>query len=338
MQTHRTLSALLFAAVLSASATSFAQLPAGMSAAPDEALNETTRELFAKGVKASQQQKWDQCRAAFLAAYGVKKHPQIAGNLALCELKLGMFRDAAEHIAFFLSTQKADTPKERRAAAEMVQREAGAKITTVRLDVDRSGAEVLVDGKSMGNAPLAVPIFLDQGGHTIEARLDGYTTARRSVDAAAGVSVEIGLKLVPVASRDVEPPVLVAKRPIWPAIASGGLAVLGLAVGAGLTVAANGKGSEADALRATLPNRSACYGAGASSMTCKSLNEALGADSALSKGAVSSYVVGGLFAVAATALGVWSVSGSPPKREGISLQVVPVFANRETGVVIGGRW
>jgi hypothetical protein len=124
-------------------------------------------------------------------------------------------------------------------------------------------------------------------------------------------------------------------------IVSGVLAAGGIAAGAGLTVAANSKGSSADGLRATLPSNSSCYGSGAAAPTCKSLNDALGAESTLSKGALAGFVLGGAFAAATVGLGLWSRPSSDQgeQRKGrAQLQVVPVIAGREGGVVVMGRW
>jgi len=325
MRTHRTNSALtLLAVTLTWSAPSFAELPALASTSPDEALSDTARELFAKGVKASQEQKWDQCRAAFLAALGVKRVAQIAGNLALCERKLGLYRDAAEHIAFFLSVPpRSDAPPERWIAAEAVLREASARVTTVRVHVDVDGADVAVDEHLVGTAPLAVPVFLDPGPHTITARRDGYPTAREAVDARAGASVGIGLKLVQA-------------RPLWPVIVTGILAVGGLAAGGGLAAAANGKRNDAAGLRVELGGgNSQCVGVAGG--TCQALAGDLKSQATLANGAVGSFVASGAFALATVGLGIWTF-GKPSAPTTGQLRIAPAVGTTERGMRIEGSW
>jgi hypothetical protein len=340
MRTYRSTSALLFAAALGVSATSAAQLPAGTSTAPDEALNETTRELFTKGVKASQQQKWDQCRAAFLAAFGVKKLPQIAGNLAVCEAKLGLHRDAAEHIALFLSAQKPDTPKERLAAAEEVLREASAKIATVRIAVDRSGAEVLVDGRAIGDAPLATPIFLTPGAHTIEARQEGYVTARRSLDAQAGASVEVALKLAPImATPPVVPPVVpvVERGPRTAVLVSGGaLTGVALVLGTAFAVVSNGKARDAvdDHAALAMTGPMPCAGASAASTSCTRAAAAVNAKRAFANAAFWSFVGAGL-AGAGTLTYALAAQRSTTRT---GLRVLPAAGPQGAGIEIRGAW
>src|SRR5277367_3234909 len=114
MRTRHVFSCYILAGVLAASGR----------ASADDAMTDTARELFMKGAKAAEQQKWDQCRAAMLAAFAIKPHPQVAGNLAGCELKLKLYRDAAEHLAYFLRELKPDAPAERRVNGEAALREA----------------------------------------------------------------------------------------------------------------------------------------------------------------------------------------------------------------------
>jgi hypothetical protein len=323
MKILKYLSACTLAVTLTSSATGFAQSSPVASTSPDEALSETARELFTKGVKASQQQKWGECRAAFLAAFGVKKVAQIAGNLALCEEKLGLYQDAAEHIAFFLSAERPDTPPERRAAGEAVLREASAKVATVHVRVDVDGADVLVDGRAIGVSPLATAVFLDPGSHTIAARKDGIPTVEVTVDARAGASTGVPLKLF-------------HPRPIWPMVVTGILAAGGLAAGGGLVAAANGKRNDAAGLRADLGGGSSqCVGVAGDN--CQVLANDLKSQGTLANGAVGSFVAGGAFALATVGLGIWTFGAPSASKQG-QLRVVPAIGLAERGLRIEGSW
>lgn len=333
----------VFAIVLGFATPSAAQLPAGPTS-PDEALSETARELFAKGVKASQQQRWDQCRAAFLAALSVKSHPQIAGNLASCELKLGMFREAAEHITYFLGNQTQDTPTGRREAGEAVLKEASAKITTIRVRVDLDGADVLVDGRSVGKAPLSTPIFLEPGKHTIEARQDGYSTARVPVEASAGLSKDIALLLTPARStgpiltpaRNTEPMSVSKSQAIWPVAVGAGAAAAFLGGGVVFTVVSNSKASDADAKQAELLAKSgsnACVGKMVGECaTLKGLNKSSDTFRGL---AVGGYVTAGFLGVATLTYALWP-SAKPEAR--IGLHAAPMIGVGTAGLVVGGEF
>lgn len=323
----------LVMATLIHAAPSRAQTPTGIPAPPDEALSETARELFARGVKAAQQQRWDQCRAAFLAAYGVKPHPQIAGNLSACEVKLGMYRDAAEHVSIFLRAQRPDAPPERRAAADDVLREASAKIAITQLTVAPSGAEVLLDGRSLGNAPLAMPLFLEPGAHGVEVRQEGYVTAKRSVDARAGASMAVQIELAPVTPP---PPVpvdrtTISRRSAVPGIVMGAVAAAGVATGIVLYVGSVGDRSTADTLtNAILGAKHSCdTGATNFDPRCAQTHSAAATSDALHNAGVGTLAGAAVLAVAAGAYFVWPA---------LRVSVVPVAGKSGAGLWLRGSF
>jgi hypothetical protein len=329
MRPSYTLSLALVLAALARATPSVAQTPTGIPAPPDEALSETARELFAKGVNAASQQRWDQCRASFLAAYGVKPHPQIAGNLAACEAKLGMYRDAAEHISIFLRAQRPDAPPERRAMADDVLREASAKIAIAQIDVVPNGAGVVLDGRQLGNAPLEMPLFLEPGAHVIEVRQEGYVTVKRSVEALAGTSPELRIELAQIAPPPRVP--VTARRSVVPGIVMGAVAAAGAATGIGLYVASAGERSQADALtKSILGATNSCVpGAANFDPRCAETHSAAATSDALHNAALGTLIGAGAVAVAAGAYFVWPAS---------RISVVPVAGKSGAAVWMRGSF
>ena len=306
----------------------------------DDAMADTARELYLKAAKAAEQQKWDQCRAALLAALAIKQHPQVAGSLGGCEVKLRLYRDAAEHLAYSLREMKTAAPAERRTNTEAVLREAQEKIQTVRLSVNVRGADVRVDGRSVGTAPLPDPIFLDPGPHTIEAVQEGFQVAHATVEGKAGNMLELELALKrnepttpPAPLPSPPPPLAPTPRPLtWLLVTSGVLAAGGLAAGAGLTVAANGKGSDVATLGAQVGGPSACLTATSS---CTTLHNAASSRDELSSAALWSFVGSGAFALTTVGLGVWTMAA--PKANA-PVQIVPTIGAALSGVEVRGSW
>jgi hypothetical protein len=307
------------------------------ASADDDALSDTARELFVKGVKAYDQSKWDQCRAALLAAFAIKHHAQVAGNLADCELKLGMHRDAAEHAWFFLHALRPDAPAERRTAAEALLKAAQQKVATMRIVVDVEGAEVLVDGQSAGKTPLAAPVFVEPGRHTVEALRAGDVGAQVSVDAGAGETREVTLALKTKQAPVPTPPV--ERRPLWPVFTGAGVTVVAVGAGIGLAVAAAGKRSAGDALRMKLGSSSACVGAQHGSPDCTAMRDAVHARDALSDGAFGSFVAGAVAAAATVGLGAWAAAKpKAAERRESRLRILPVVTVDGGGVLVRGTW
>jgi len=330
--TMRHIKATSFALVLTV--TALAPLAHAQPSRPAPAAASGTRadDLAHKGNDLALKHKWTEAAALFRQAWALKQSYDIGGNLGISELALGNHRDAAEHLAFALGHFPANGKPEHRELLREKLAKAREQVGARTIEVDVAGAEVWVDGARIGAAPLAGEVFLDPGTRTVEARLAGYESAKRTIDVTKGSSDTITLVLR--RSVATPPPVapVVEKRPIWPAVVSGVLAAGGLAAGVGLTVAANGKGRDAATLRAKLGGgRSTCAGT-TTGADCGTLADALRSQGTLAKAALGSFVIGGAFAAAGVGLGVWASAKAAP------VQVVPVMGAAERGVVVVGSW
>jgi hypothetical protein len=318
--------------------------PAKPASARSDARTDQARELHVKGAALYEQGQFEKAEAAFLAAWALKQHHQIAANLGACEMKLGRFRDAAEHLAFFLREQPAGGNQDERRRTQTLFDEARAKIGTLTIDVDAPGAEVLIDDVVIGRSPLAGPVFVEPGGRRIVARLSGRPDMTRTLLVEEGMEKKVGLSLALAEVAPVVPPVVVVpeRRPIWPVVVSAVLGAAGLAVGAGLTVAANGKGADIRLLQAQVKTGGSAYpcagaqgGVGAS---CATLRELLAGRDGLSKAAATSLALGGAFGLVAAGWGGWLAS--TPRVDGAnhSVRLVPTVGAREGSVVVIGEW
>ncbi|XXT16363.1 hypothetical protein WME94_39640 [Sorangium sp. So ce429] len=182
-------------------AASLATAPVGAAlGAPDsggEALTDKARELHREGEVLFKKKQYARARAAFLAAWSLKPHWSTAGNLADCEMKLGLYRDAAEHFAFFVRGSERDKePVPEKAAAR--HREAMSRVGAIDARVTPAGAEVRVDGKLAGTAPLEGPVFVEPGEHTVEVLLGGKV-ASMPLALKAGETRQVYLDVTPSA-------------------------------------------------------------------------------------------------------------------------------------------
>src|SRR6185503_10534547 len=111
---------------------------------------------------------------AYKAGYDLKKGYDLAGNLGNVELALGRPRDAAEHLSFCLKNFPATGTAKQLEFIRSRLAEARQKVGALSIQVSEGGAEVLVDGRSIGRSPLADEVFVDPGSRRIEARLNGH--------------------------------------------------------------------------------------------------------------------------------------------------------------------
>jgi hypothetical protein len=349
----------LLAAAFGLSAPAFSQ---PKTASADD--TQQADEHFHKGKELMASGHVKEAREEYLTAFRLRKSYDVAGNLGNAELTLGFPRDAAEHLLFALhhyaasgtTAAQLETAKQRFADAER-------QVGRVKVSVSMNGADVLVDGTVVGRAPLDEDVFVEPGERMIEARLSGYESAKQTIKIGKGTAQLVTLKLtvadpppvpsasaVPLASASASaapPPPASSTTPILPVpsrgpnpafiVASGVLAVGGLAAGIGFTVAANGKSDDAAAIVAKASGHSACLGtlAPTASADCKTLRATVAQQSTMRNAAFVGFAAGGVFALVAAGLGVWKLK--TPATTGV-LHVSPVVGAREGGVLLGGAW
>jgi hypothetical protein len=206
--------ALTFALALAAPAA----LAQGAPPAND-AVTEIARQRYQEGVKDFDGGKWEEARAAFLQAYALKRSPAILLNLGLSELRAGKYyEDAGNHLQQFLRELPGASP-DQRATAEKgiaeVKRHSGILVVVV----DANGADVSLDGVTVGRSPLLDPVFVKPGKHTVFAVYQGKSSAS-VVEAKTGATVAATLSLGVAGAPGPAPAVVTPPTP--PSIAPPG--------------------------------------------------------------------------------------------------------------------
>lgn len=206
------------ALLLIAATLSLQSLPAHAQITPPGVeASKNADDLFRKGKDLYKTGSLREAYQAYRGAWELKQSYDIAANLANTELLLGMKREAAEHFAACLWTFAATGSKAQQEVVKKQFEEARKEIGALAVKVSVDGAEVFVDGKSMGRAPLKVEVFVEPGARTVEAKLSGYEPGKQVVQVAKGVATQkVTLTLVELKAAPVEP----TTRPAEP-VASG---------------------------------------------------------------------------------------------------------------------
>ena len=193
----------LCATLLALGPSAQAQVPRTTSASPAPAPPPEADRLYDEGRAEAKAGHLDKARDLYLRSWRIRKHWQVAASLGRIEHDTGKFRDAAEHLSYFLKEAPKGTDEAvRRAGQEMLDR-ARAKVGALSITVNQAGAEVLVDGVVVGKAPLGEVLFVEPGPVFVEARLEKFAATKVSRVGMAGTVENVDLRLVLESTKPV---------------------------------------------------------------------------------------------------------------------------------------
>jgi hypothetical protein len=177
-------------------APAFAQDPAASSSA--EGLKRA-REQFGQALALQTAGDWAGALALLKDVAAVKSTPQVRFNMALCEEKLGKLVAALGD--YELAAADARAEKADQVAEEVESRLESLRQRIPKLTVTRgSGADaaiVAVDGVSVGDQVIGLPMPTDPGPHTVEGKAPGFQPFRKSVRLAEQQSESVEIVLEP---------------------------------------------------------------------------------------------------------------------------------------------
>jgi len=161
--------------------------------APSDPVTEAARQKYQQGVKAFEAGKFEDARSAFLQAYALKRVPAVLLNLGQSEIKSAHYEDGGNHLQQFIRDHKGAKADEI-AAAEAGIAEAKKRTGHMIIIVNAVGADLSVDGVSIGKSPLLDPYFVAPGKRTVYATYQG-TSATTAVDVKKGIATSATLTL-----------------------------------------------------------------------------------------------------------------------------------------------
>jgi hypothetical protein len=304
-------------------------------------------ELFDRATVLYESDRCAEAEPLYQEAWDLVKAHDIAANLGECELELGQAREAAEHLAYALRTSRISGKEEVRERLVKLLDEARQKAGTLWVAVNVEGAEVLVNGRSVGRAPIVQEVYVEPGHVTVEGKLPGYVPTTETLTVAAGQERQVQVTLVREATPPVERPAVpvpatataTAQKSMVPVYIGAGVA--GAAVVTGLVLAAmsNGASTDANEIAAALGAQggtSACN-APANAGRCRELRASLDRVDALANGSTAVFIIGAA-ALTGTVAYVLYWRAPEPKARAVRLEVTPAVAPRAAGMLVRGRF
>jgi hypothetical protein len=247
-----------------------AVLAAAVAIALPARADETPREadkLIRHGIELRKAHDDEGALREFQKAYELEHTPRVLGHLGLAEQALGRWEDAERHVREALQSWNDPWVAKNRATLSDALGIIQSHLGRVEVIGDPAGAEVSVNGRTVGKLPLPDAIPVSAGEVDVELRAPGYHRLQRTLTIVAGQYQRVVLRLAkeappplaaqPSAVPTVAPPesgpppapVMPLKKVMAPPVRQGpsagraalkwtaaGLAVVGLGVGVAFTI------------------------------------------------------------------------------------------------------
>jgi len=227
--------ALAVLAVFAGAVTAKAAPPAGPPAsAASSAAGEEASNHFKRGLQLFDEADYTLALVEFERAYELAPNYRALYNIALVDMQLGRYADAARTLEQYMHDGGSAIAASRRAEVQKTLEELKFRTATIEISVNVPNAEVMLDGKPIDPARLRGPTVIDAGEHTLRATAQGYSASDRTVTLAGGDRAAVRLELVAFAlPRASSEPAPHARSVFWPGfVASGVLAAGAVASGA----------------------------------------------------------------------------------------------------------
>ena len=180
---------------------------------PTAAELQEARARYKRGVELYEQGAYGAARSELEEAYRLAPTYKLLYNLALVQNRQGDFAGASASLRTFIESGGAEIPPARRTEVEHLLVDLEARVAAIEITTNVAGADVTVDGQPSGITPLASPIRLNPGPHTIAAVKLGFSPSSKEIDLASGQRTNVVLEL---AETPATPPPPVEPPPVAP--------------------------------------------------------------------------------------------------------------------------
>ena len=180
-------------------------------------------EFIARGVALRREGRDAEALPLFEAAYVQARTPRAAAQLGFVEQALGRWVNAESHLFEAIT---ANTDPWIRRNADLIEESltlVHKHVGLLQVDVSVARAEIFVDGRSVGRAPLSAAIGVATGDRRVEVRADGYRPLSTTAAVSAGETAKVIARLQPV-SLGQDPADLALGARSAPATGAGDLA------------------------------------------------------------------------------------------------------------------
>lgn len=186
----------LVALIAIALATCSASVPA-WAAPPTAADVASAKKLFEQGLKLYNEGSYREALSDFLHANELAPRASIQRNIAQCHRDLREFAEAYDSYQTLLTKYGPTMSAADKRAVQRAIDELASLTATVKVNVTDPGATVAVDGNTVGTTPLANPVRVNLGAHTVTVAKTGFETLSKDVKVNGGDTISVDGPLQP---------------------------------------------------------------------------------------------------------------------------------------------
>ena len=155
------------------------------TAAQDPTTRARSRQLLEQGYAADQAGDPERAVELYQESFEIYPSYDVAGNLGVLEAKLGRFPEAANHLSYCLRHFPTGESAKLRALIEKNLQTAQEHVGSVRIKVDRLGAQVTIGNEEVGQTPLDYEVYLAPGQYGVRAEA-GEEAAESTLEVQQG--------------------------------------------------------------------------------------------------------------------------------------------------------
>ncbi|HVU49732.1 MAG TPA: PEGA domain-containing protein [Polyangia bacterium] len=188
-----------FCLALSLVAVGFAPVAHAERAKSAKKVGDDEEALIQRGLDLRDKNQDEQALEQFSKAFEISRSGRAGAQMALAEQALGRWVDAEAHLGE--AVRHLDEPwiARNRGVLEQSLAEIRSHLGTLELSGGVAGAEVQLNGRSVGAMPLAAPLRAPAGSNALQVSAPGHLPVARTVIVPAGGIARETIVLVPIA-------------------------------------------------------------------------------------------------------------------------------------------
>jgi hypothetical protein len=170
---------------------------------------EEARKHFRQGVALFEEEDFEGALFEFRQAYEAAPDYRLLYNMGIAQRETRDYAAAQRSLSTYLAEGGEDIDAARRQEVEAELEVLASRVGQLALSCNVEGAEILVDGESVGTTPLPDSVPLNIGSRQLEVRAEGHAPYRTTIDVVGGESTSVAAELVVI-----PPPARVEESPL----------------------------------------------------------------------------------------------------------------------------